>query len=731
MPSTEVHSSLGERACAPANLLEARTRAECLSQRTPNMATGILGRVLQAPKYRKLYNTYPNVSHEHGLCLTSWRWPCWPVVPMTRGELDSAAENENACALGYGSELINLREQQRACPPIESPGALGMEPTVGSIRTHPAPTPTNTHPLGGFDLAVLDASAHLHASCPHWHLAPQREERLANQKYRELIASLAQLTSSMVHSSSQFMFNSTGPGVQHVFAFKDFNLLGVAWQDMHRRSPFKRPLHALAQQYILPLVSRLAYRGERAKVHSVVVSRNVHLAQEEVRTRAMLWHWDACQEDLVKVIVYLVKVASGKDGCMLAMVHNRTGTFYRMSPSKPWGRHISPPSVPRQWFEEVADAGYTSKCIVGGAGAMVIFNTNIIHRGSRPAPGRYRDGILFEIVPATSRSRRYLKAATEQYPSSTSASVLPQLPMRVGPGSSAQTIPRIGFGTANRRSASGPALIKSLTSFLQMGGRLIDTAVMYRNHKDIAVAIRQSAVPRSQLFIMSKLNTNTQKVGYITTRAGAIEQVEQTLADLELQYLDAMLIHLPWTLSKAEQVDVWRGLIAMQRASKVRMIGVSNFNAEQISQLTDATSVTPAINEIEYHPWVSAESHSLVRWCQNKGIIVVAYGSLGGNANKARGEAVSKVAKQHSVTSAQVLLRWALDVGVVVIPGATSEIHIKENLQTVALSWSLTSAERDMIEKSAKPKRFVRFKGLCDNSTSLLKESERGCTPKF
>ena len=126
--------------------------------------------------------------------------------------------------------------------------------------------------------------------------------------------------------------------------------------------------------------------------------------------------------------------------------------------------------------------------------------------------------------------------------------------------------------------------------------------------------------------------------------------------------------------------------------------------------------MTPAFNEIEFHPWVGASTLELVRWCRSQGIVVIVYGSLGGSKNRNRGAqgAVAAVAAAHNATSVQVLLQWAIQQGVVCIPGATSEPHIAENLQlALRPTWRLTESKSHAIASSSAPKSFKRWKGLC------------------
>lgn len=183
-----------------------------------------------------------------------------------------------------------------------------------------------------------------------------------------------------------------------------------------------------------------------------------------------------------------------------------------------------------------------------------------------------------------------------------------------------------------------------------------------------------------------------------------------------------MLIHLPWGNSPAEVLSVWRGLVKAQKDGLVRHIGVSNFNREQIEAVVAGSGVWPVINEIEFHPWVTSATHELVSWCREHNIINIGYGSLGGYSNRAAGnEAVAAVAAAHgNVSSATILLRWALQKGVAIIPGATSDGHIAENLLLLRNPpvLELSADEMRMIENSAAPSTFKTWKGLCIESNA-------------
>ena len=264
-------------------------------------------------------------------------------------------------------------------------------------------------------------------------------------------------------------------------------------------------------------------------------------------------------------------------------------------------------------------------------------------------------------------------------------------------------MPASGDGTCCRKSANGPALVASAKEYLGQGGRLLDTAQLYDNHDALATAMRESGVPRSQIWITDKLNTAGGE-GRVSTRAGALASVRASARELGTDYVDLMLIHGVWGIDAAEQVDVWRGLLDARARGLARTVGVSNFGVAELARLEDATGVLPLVNQIEFHPWVPDATRDLARWCQARGVAITAYSSLRGARKRARADAVQRVAAAPAdagVTDAQVLLRWALRQGVAVIPGATSPEHIRENLYLP--DFDLTESDLAVLRGSEAP----------------------------
>mmetsp|Transcript_33262 Transcript_33262/g.89209 ORF Transcript_33262/g.89209 Transcript_33262/m.89209 type:complete len:267 (+) Transcript_33262:2-802(+) len=247
-------------------------------------------------------------------------------------------------------------------------------------------------------------------------------------------------------------------------------------------------------------------------------------------------------------------------------------------------------------------------------------------------------------------------------------------------------MPALGLGTCCRRSALGEPLVASVKAYLALGGRHVDTAQLYGNHAELGRAILESRVPREELWITSKVkilpgpdHAGRTDAPAARTAGDVVAAVDSSLRELRLEYLDLMLLHHP-SQDASEREAAWRGLLEAQRQRKVRNIGVSQYTVAMIQELERATGVLPAVNQILYHPWAGAAQREIVEWCREKGILVTAFYSLKGAKGPGQKAAVAEVASRHAATAPQVLLRWALDQGVVVIPGATSEEHIRENL---------------------------------------------------
>ena len=206
---------------------------------------------------------------------------------------------------------------------------------------------------------------------------------------------------------------------------------------------------------------------------------------------------------------------------------------------------------------------------------------------------------------------------------------------------------------------------------VQAGYRAIDTAAIYGNEKGVGDAIEQCGVDRKELFITSKVWNSMQ--GYDTT----MQAFETTMADLKLDYLDLYLIH--WPLPKNEKyVETWKAMEKLYHDGRIRAIGISNFYEPWIQRILDECEVVPAINQMEFHPHL--QRPALREFCQKAGIVYEAYSPLAQGAIF-QDEALIAMAKKYNKSVAQLVLRFEMQLGVVVIPKSVHQDRIISNAQ--------------------------------------------------
>jgi len=215
----------------------------------------------------------------------------------------------------------------------------------------------------------------------------------------------------------------------------------------------------------------------------------------------------------------------------------------------------------------------------------------------------------------------------------------------------------------------GRATQNAVKFALQVGYRHVDTARIYGNEADVGEAIRESGLPRKDLFITTKLWNSDQ--GYDST----LRAYEASLKRLGLDSLDLYLIHFPVPELRK---DSWKAMEKLLEKGKCRAVGVSNFTTSHLEELLNEHGVTPAVNQVEFHPFLYRKE--LLEYCQRKGIQVEAYSPL------ARGERMKhprmlSLGKKYSKSPAQLMIRWGLQHGLVVIPKSTREERIRENSQ--------------------------------------------------
>jgi 2,5-diketo-D-gluconate reductase A len=229
-------------------------------------------------------------------------------------------------------------------------------------------------------------------------------------------------------------------------------------------------------------------------------------------------------------------------------------------------------------------------------------------------------------------------------------------------------IPQLGFGVF---LVPPEETKQAVTEALEAGYRLIDTAQGYRNEEGVGAAIAESDVPRDELFITTKLTNSEQ--GYDTTLAA----FDGSMDKLGIDVLDLFLIH--WPLPMFDQyVETWRAFEKLLADGRVRSIGVSNFEIPHLQRLLAETDVTPAVNQIELHPEFPQED--LREFHQQHGILTESWGPLGQGKGLLENPQIVEVAQRKGRTPAQVVLRWHVQVGCVVIPKSVNPDRIQENI---------------------------------------------------
>ena len=230
-----------------------------------------------------------------------------------------------------------------------------------------------------------------------------------------------------------------------------------------------------------------------------------------------------------------------------------------------------------------------------------------------------------------------------------------------------ETIPQLGLGLYKVPAADAASLCLAA---IEIGYRHLDTAAFYGNEAEVGTAVREAPVPRDELFITSKVWKDDN--GFDST----LRAFDDSMTRLGLDRLDLYLIHWP-VPSTDRYVDTWRALVRLQEEGRVSSIGVANFHTHHLERLIGETGVTPVVNQVELHPWLPQEE--LRGYHASHGIRTEAWSPL------ARGRVLATpllddLAAKHGRTPAQIVLRWHLELGNIVIPKASSPERLRENL---------------------------------------------------
>ncbi|MBZ6140673.1 aldo/keto reductase [Streptomyces olivaceus] len=235
-------------------------------------------------------------------------------------------------------------------------------------------------------------------------------------------------------------------------------------------------------------------------------------------------------------------------------------------------------------------------------------------------------------------------------------------------------MPQLGFGVWQVPDDEAQTAVAQA---LEAGYRSIDTAAIYGNEEGTGRAIAASGLAREDLFVTTKLWNSDQ--GYDST----LQAFDTSLAKLGLDYLDLYLIHWPMP-AREKYVDTYKAFEKLLADGRVRAIGVSNFLPEHLERLIGETSVLPAVNQIELHPHL--QQHASRELHAEQGIATEAWSPLGSGKGILEIPAIVAIAQKHGRTPAQVVLRWHLQLGNVVIPKSVTPSRIKENIDVFGFS---------------------------------------------
>ena len=235
---------------------------------------------------------------------------------------------------------------------------------------------------------------------------------------------------------------------------------------------------------------------------------------------------------------------------------------------------------------------------------------------------------------------------------------------------SGYAMPILGLGTY---ALDHDTCVDSVMALLESGGRLIDTAYMYGNEEAVGEGVRRGmeeyGIPREDIFVITKIYPNQ----FSDPEAA----IEMALQRLDIGYIDMLLLHHPG----ANDVKAYKAMERYAEAGKIHSLGLSNWYVEELTDFLPQVTIMPALVQNEIHPYY--QEREVVPFIQSRGIVVQCWYPLGGRGYTAEllgNETIRAIAQAHGVSAAQVILRWDLQRGIVVIPGSSNPAHIRENL---------------------------------------------------
>lgn len=238
-----------------------------------------------------------------------------------------------------------------------------------------------------------------------------------------------------------------------------------------------------------------------------------------------------------------------------------------------------------------------------------------------------------------------------------------------------RSIPQVGLGVWRTPNETA---VTAVQTALEAGYRHVDTAAIYGNEEGVGEGLKQSGVPREEVFVTTKLWNEDQ--GFDST----LRACEASLDRLGVAYVDLYLIHWP-APRKDRYLDTWKAFVRLKEEGRVRSIGVSNFEAEHLDRIIDATGVVPVLNQIELHP--RFQQRALREIHAARGIATQSWSPLG-QGQLLEDPVITGIAARHGRTPAQIIIRWHIDKGLIVIPKSVTPSRIRQNFDVFGFSLS-------------------------------------------
>lgn len=256
---------------------------------------------------------------------------------------------------------------------------------------------------------------------------------------------------------------------------------------------------------------------------------------------------------------------------------------------------------------------------------------------------------------------------------------------------SGQEIPILGLGTWELNGNKCTQVVKNA---LELGYKHIDTADAYGNHKDIALALKESGIERNELFITSKVNRLDLHYNDFLKTANKI------LTELDIEYLDLLLVH--WPNRNIPIEETLKAMAELEEKGKVKSFGVSNFTETHIKEAQGIYPDLISVNQVEFHPYLYQKE--LLDFCQKNDIVLTAYSPLA-QGRIFKDQRIKKLAEKYEQSPAQLVLRWLMEKEIVVIPKASSPKHLKDNLEV--LNQDISGEVLDLLDKLNENKRII------------------------